>query len=1126
MATKAKFSKQKISKMFKNIARHHIDSFDYAMTTCLERACGYMLPFDYLAPDEAVTCGFKKMTLWYDSIELGTPTSDDLDYQGGNLYPSECRQRRMTYSMPLFAVVSRKFDDEMVDHIRVKLGDIPVMVGSKFCNLRGLDERELVTKGEDMSEFGGYFVVNGNEKVVRMLIVPKRNFPIAFMRPTFVNRGADFTAYAVQMRCVRDDLAAQTITLHYLSDGSISLRLLYQKQEFLIPVILILKALKNCTDKQIYERVVKGHFNQRQISDRVEAILAAGKDLNIYDSDQSKALIGSRFRVVLAGVTNDMSDIDAGDLFLANYICIHVSSYEAKFDALLLMIDKLYAAVADETELDNLDSVAMQDVLLGGHLYLQLLTEKLFDCLHINLRARVTKELKRANFDPLKFRDILTTKRLIEASGLIGKRMENFLATGNLVSRTNLDLMQTTGFSIIGDKLNSIRYLSHFRSIHRGQYFAEQKTTSVRKLLPESWGFLCPVHTPDGAPCGLLNHISMSCVPLGSEEAVLDVDQFRALCAELGMHSAASDLCLNYSASFYPVVLDGVHLGYVDKEVAASFVESLRFLKCTQSRPDCYVPRTLEIAFIAFSGHERNLQWPGIFMASTPARFTRPVKNLHYNCIEWISPLEQMNLSIACTDDDISPETTHQELDPTNILSIVASVGVFSEYNQSPRNMYQCQMAKQTMGTPYHNHQFRADNKVYRLLFPQRPIVKTRTQVDFDIEEYPSGTNAVVAVISYTGYDLEDAMIINKSSYERGFKHGAVYKSYIHDLNETASQNVRGIKSSVRYKLLNNVNKKDKARIKLDGIDSDGFPKVGTQLTKGKPELCVFDTLKRGAKLSKFKDSEKARIETIRVSGNDDKNPDNVSVGYTIRYSRNPVIGDKFSSRHGQKGVLSVLWPQVDMPFTESGITPDLIINPHAFPSRMTMGMLIESMAAKSGSLRGEFKTVETFQKYKNDDIVDHFGKELLKNGYNYYGNELMYSGIYGTPLKVDIFLGVVYYQRLRHMVSDKSQARATGPIDILTHQPVKGRKKGGGIRFGEMERDSMLAHGAAYCLNDRLFRSSDYSEGFVCQNCGSILSCYVNRAIMKTQSFVPTADDEDKDESTDKEIHMNEKVI
>jgi DNA-directed RNA polymerase I subunit RPA2 len=199
---------------------------------------------------------------------------------------------------------------------------------------------------------------------------------------------------------------------------------------------------------------------------------------------------------------------------------------------------------------------------------------------------------------------------------------------------------------------------------------------------------------------------------------------------------------------------------------------------------------------------------------------------------------------------------------------------------------------------------------------------------------------------------------------------------------------------------------------------------------------------------------------------------------FKFRIKRNPVIGDKFSSRHGQKGVLSNLWPQENMPFTESGITPDIIINPHAFPSRMTIGMLIESLAGKSGSMHGKFQEVSAFQQFEDDDIIGFFGKELLEKGYNYCGNEVMYSGVSGLQLKADIFVGVVYYQRLRHMVNDKAQARSTGKIDVLTRQPVKGRKNQGGIRFGEMERDSLLSHGVSYCLKDRLFNCSDYSEG------------------------------------------------
>jgi len=265
--------------------------------------------------------------------------------------------------------------------------------------------------------------------------------------------------------------------------------------------------------------------------------------------------------------------------------------------------------------------------------------------------------------------------------------------------------------------------------------------------------------------------------------------------------------------------------------------------------------------------------------------------------------------------------------------------------------------------------------------------------------------------------------------------------------------------------------------------------------------MCVFDKTLQRAKFTKFKDNESAKVENVRLMSDEKNSAHNVNIGYTLRYPRNPVIGDKFSSRHGQKGVMSVIWPQEDMPFTESGITPDVIINPHAFPSRMTIGMLIESLAGKGGALDGKYIDVKTFEKYQDDDIIDFFGKELTKNGYNYYGNENMYSGIFGDEMKVDIYMGLVYYQRLRHMVSDKSQARATGPIDVLTHQPVKGRKKQGGIRFGEMERDSLLAHGASFCLNDRLMKCSDYSEGYVCTKCGSIISCYLNKKIRKREN-------------------------
>ena len=249
----------------------------------------------------------------------------------------------------------------------------------------------------------------------------------------------------------------------------------------------------------------------------------------------------------------------------------------------------------------------------------------------------------------------------------------------------------------------------------------------------------------------------------------------------------------------------------------------------------------------------------------------RPVHNLQLDCTEWIGPLEQITLSIACMEEDIRADSTHQEIDPVKMLSIIASTVPFADYNQSPRNMYQCQMAKQTMGTPYHNHPYRMDNKVYRLLFPQKPIVRTESHVDYDFDLCPSGTNAVVAVIAYTGYDMEDAMIINKAAYERGFGHGCVYKSYLKEVNpDTSTVNTSAAKS--RYRMVNNAQRREVEGLAERKLDQDGLPHVGSQLEHGDPDRCVFDKTMAKQKLQSFKDHESARVENIRLIG-DERDP-------------------------------------------------------------------------------------------------------------------------------------------------------------------------------------------------------------------------------------------------------------
>ena len=356
------------------------------------------------------------------------------------------------------------------------------------------------------------------------------------------------------------------------------------------------------------------------------------------------------------------------------------------------------------------------------------------------------------------------------------------------------------------------------------------------------------------------------------------------------------------------------------------------------------------------------------------------------------------------------------------------------------------------------------------------------------MDNFPNGMNAVVAVISYTGYDMDDAMIINKSADERGFGYGTVYKVEKVDLSQSRR---KGDPITQHF----GFGEDEWPESWKEILEDDGFPRIGSRVEEGSPVVAYYDETLGKTKVKTFHSSEPAYIEEVKLIGDDVGDSECQMITIKYRITRQPNIGDKFSSRHGQKGVCSRKWPQIDMPFSETGIQPDIIINPHAFPSRMTIGMFVESLAGKAGALHGTAHDSTPWKFSEDDTPADFFGEQLAAAGYNYHGNEPMYSGATGEELRADIYIGCVYYQRLRHMVNDKFQVRSTGPINSLTMQPVKGRKRSGGIRVGEMERDALIGHGTAFLLQDRLLNCSDYAQTPVCRECGSILT---------TQTTVP----------------------
>ena len=1087
-------------------SRHHIASFnellDRGLKTIIQKQSEI-----HIAP-KLVKTPISSIKFWLEGVSVGAPW----------LKPFEARLGSRTYSAPLQTNLMIMLGDSEVHSQSVTLGEIPIMLMSKNCLLTEHEGR-LEELKEDNKEPGGYFIVNGLEKILRNIIVPRKNYVIAESRPTFSNQHKSYSDYAVFMKCSGAGYRCQSIHLHYSVDGNIFMGLRIGKV-LVIPVMVVFKALVDYSDAKLLQLL--GADLNAAASFRALYMIEDLRRRGLNDQSDCLKYLGVLMRDLLGFRDSKISDSEVGQAFLSRHVMIQIESTRAseKARALAFMIKKLWTFVEGQCLPDNMDSMVNQEILTSGHLYGAFLAEKIRELMQA-AKFKFIKDMNRRK-EPDNAVQILISA-LDSQKHVLAKKIEYFLATGNLKSHSGLDLKQTSGFAIIAERLNNARFWSHLRSIHRGAYFVEMKTTKVRKLLPDCWGYLCPVHTPDGSLCGLLNHLSLGCMPQ-SKFIFLNREQRVLLTRVLNDCGMIEDFFARFDLlETVPVILDGQVLGVVPIRGVDDFTNELRsILKCgflvkkharlfrTQKNqgllknlPNSFLEICQNLSITSTCKSALGLkgvsapQFPGVFLSLSEGRPLRKVFNLTDRLPEMIDPLEQSYLLIATNEKEISSLHTHCEINVDFVLNDLACQIPFLVHNQSPRNMYQCQMAKQTMGSSTFAETYRADTKMYRLYAPQDPIVASTTHSQLGFDDFPSGVNAVVAVLSYTGYDIEDAMIINKAAYERGFMHGVVTKTLQTNFgkkdgpkkphgsllfqNEEYTERLEGLS---RARDFDDGNQEEyDSTIK---VDVDGLPKVGVQLRRGDEYFKYVEKSTHSTKRKFYKDAEAAYVESVSLSSAPE-NPKCSAVNVKLRYPRNPVTGDKFSSRHGQKGVMSMLWPQRDMPFNEQGLSPDIIINPNAFPSRMTIGMLIESLVSKTSALKGTTYRGDSFKPCDWKDVA----KDLHSAGFNRLGTELLYSGVYGVPMKAEIYQGIVYYQRLRHMVKDKAQARATGPTDALTRQPVKGRKKGGGIRFGEMERDALIAYGVAEILNDRLKECSDKSDGFVCEICGDLLAAF-----------------------------------
>ncbi|KAH9525044.1 DNA-directed RNA polymerase III subunit RPC2 [Bulinus truncatus] len=825
--------------------------------------------------------------------------------------------------------------------------------------------------------------------------------------------------------------------------------------------------------------------NEEEAFDAMSPCLEECHRAQVFTPLQALEYIYSKVRQRMYGSKKSKAD-EARDV-LKNVILAHVPvvdwNFRPKAVYLALMVRRIVLTQAGKIKLDDSDYYGNKRLELAGQL-LSLLFEDLFKLYNLDKVAdKNIPKVRVTEFDITKFM----------RTDPITNGLANAIATGNwTIKRFKMD---RGGVTQVLSRLSYISALGMMTRIN-SQFEKTRKVSGPRSLQPSQWGLLCPSDTPEGEGCGLVKNLAlMTHITVDVEEAPI-----ARIAISLGVEDI-ENLSRDKINTYYTVFLNGNILG----------------MTCHYERFVTVFRRLRRAGYInAFVSIFPNHSHKCVYIASDGGRVCRPyiivnnkrplvTKNhiedlcrefrcfedfLHEGLVEYLDVNEENDCMIALYEHQITEETTHLEIEPFTILGVCAGLIPYPHHNQSPRNTYQCAMGKQAMGTIGYNQRNRIDTLLYLLAYPQAPLIKSKTIELINFDKLPAGQNATVAVMSYSGYDIEDALVLNKASLDRGFGRCLVYKKQTCAVKRYANQTFdRVMGPKVERETYKPVWRHQ--ALDLDGIAAPGMRIENRQVMVNKemptvtasslqPQMGQIKQTEYKETPITYKGSEPSYVERVLITSNQEES---FLIKMLLRQTRRPEVGDKFSSRHGQKGVCGLIVPQEDMPFSDLGICPDIIMNPHGYPSRMTVGKLIELLGSKAGVLEGKFHYGTAF---KGDKVVD-LSDTLIERGFNYLGKDFVTSGVTGEPLAAYIYFGPIYYQKLKHMVVDKMHARARGPRAVLTRQPTEGRSRDGGLRLGEMERDCLIGYGASMLLLERLMISSDEFEVDVCGQCGLI---------------------------------------
>eukprot|EP00928_Gymnodinium_smaydae_P061236 TRINITY_DN45368_c0_g1_i1.p1 TRINITY_DN45368_c0_g1~~TRINITY_DN45368_c0_g1_i1.p1 ORF type:complete len:1198 (-),score=214.06 TRINITY_DN45368_c0_g1_i1:248-3841(-) len=1111
---------------YKGLVTQHIDSYNYFVNVGLKQI---------VAAESNVEIRSESDPRWflrYEGIRVGKPSrAEAMTVQ--KTTPQMCRLRDLTYSAPIYVDVLYWKGNMRVRKKDVEIARLPVMLRSCVCALNGLSEHEMEQAGECPYDPGGYFIVRGTERVLMMQEQPLANRIIVELDPK-----KNVTAFVTSST---EDNKSRTVVGPHQHKGKKGLYL--KHSAFLEPVGIgiVLKAMGVQSDMEIVQMI----GTERKFTEALMPSLQEIHERGIFSQKMALDYLNTKLKYKVDskkghGPNRDMDAWGVINAQLLSHIDCRNGNLSPKICYLGEMIRRVICATHDESLIDDRDYYGNKRLELSGQL-VSLLFEDQFKSMSAELKKQADLSLgKWHQLSAARKMDLSTYPDAIEMLGdqnRFTKAMMTAISTGNWnIKRFRVD---RSGCSQV---LSRFSYMSCVGSMMRvkSQFEKSRKVAGPRALQPSQWGMLCPADTPEGEQCGLVKHLSLlTHVTTGESETAL-----RQLCYCLGVEDAhalsGEEL---HSAGIFIVFLNGSLLGVHRRP--KTFIVNLQKLRRNGRVGE----------FVSIYEHEG---WQAIIIASDGGRLCRPliiVENgkpafepevhvpllakrpedggwtfadfLKRGILEWVDVNEENNLFIALRPDEVTPETTHLEIEPLTLLGVVSGLIPYPNHNQSPRNTYECAMGKQAMGAIAMNQFERVDKLLIGLTYPMRPLCTSKTLNLVKFHHLGAGQNASVAVMSYSGYDIEDAIVMNAAALDRGFGRCHVISSrkvkmetYDNDLKDRLAPppdrdaGGTGTIASAGGGAGGDTRKRggagrDMAR-RYGALGPDGIVNVGEKVEDG---FCLANKVSpMEVKESFVSEADcKYRATPVNYSSLASSYVDRVILTedeaggslYKImtRQTRRPEPGDKFASRHGQKGVVGLIVPEEDMPFGETGWKPDLIMNPHGFPSRMTVGKMLELIGSKAAVMEGIFADGSAFGGTPADEIYE----TLIRNGFAPSGKEYLTSGVTGEPLESYIFCGPIYYQKLKHMVVDKMHARARGPRVALTRQPTEGRAKEGGLRLGEMERDCLVAYGASNLLLERLMISSDACSPSVCRQCGLFSSRPEWCKLCGTGEFVTT---------------------